>query len=194
MQVVVPSVSCAAVLQRRAGTILVDPSEAGRDIPTVELGASSATPCTEVGAGGADCPVMGGGGAVPVLGGEPTPAIPLGAPTDPEGTAFPWARANPTGRITASRPRVMTLGPRIFMGFVPGFGLNRHRECLVPAIFGPVLDFRGDRLPWIALRSIQAPTSCLGPDVAWPRRRSGRLGPCFLWPYGHNVIGCALNV
>jgi hypothetical protein len=117
MQVVVPSVSCAAVPQRRAGTILVDPSGAGRDIPTVELGASSATPCTVVGAGGAACPVMGGGVAVLVLGGDPTPAIPLGAPTDPEGSALPWARANPTGRITASKPRVITLGPaKVFMG------------------------------------------------------------------------------
>src|SRR5436305_4104483 len=69
MQVVVPSVSRAAVLQRRAGTILVEPSGAGWDKPTVELGASSAIPCTVVGAGGADWPVMGGGGVALVLGG-----------------------------------------------------------------------------------------------------------------------------
>jgi hypothetical protein len=149
MQVVVPSVSCAAVLQRRAGTILVDPSGAGRDMPTVELGASSAIPCTALGAGGADCPVMGGGGAALMLG-APTPGIPLGAAAAPEsGTAPPWARANPTGRITASRPSRVALGPKVFMGRSLGFGLNRHRERLVPAIFAPALDFPGDRL-WMA--------------------------------------------
>src|SRR5437879_6653778 len=123
MQVVVPSVSRAAVLQGRAGTILVEPSGPGRDMPTVELGASSAIPCTALGAGGADCPVMGGGGAAPVLGGEPRPGIPFGAAAAPGlGTAPPWARANPTGRITASRPRLMALGPKIFMGSLRGFG------------------------------------------------------------------------
>src|SRR5260370_11965318 len=138
MQVVVPSVSRAAVLQGRAGTILVDPSGAGRDMPTVELGASAAIPCPAGGGSGADCPVIGGDGAGPL-------------PVAPEpGTAPPWARANPTGRITASRPRIIALGPKIIMGSLPGFGLNRHWERLVPAIFEPALDFRGVRLRPVA--------------------------------------------
>src|SRR5947209_20126287 len=117
MQVVVPSVSRAAVLQRRAGTILVEPSGAGWDRPTVELGVSSAIPCTVLGAGGADWPVMGGGGVALLLGGAPTPGMPFGGAAAPEpGTAPPWARANPTGRITASRPRIEALGPNVFMG------------------------------------------------------------------------------
>src|SRR5437016_3819473 len=123
MQVVVPSVSRAAVLQRRAGTILVEPSGAGWDKPTVELGASSAIPCTVLGAGGADCPVIGGGGAL-VLGGAPTPGIPVpvGGAAAPESGTAPWARANPTGRMTASRARIGALGPTIFMARSPGFG------------------------------------------------------------------------
>src|SRR5437660_9953304 len=114
MQVVVPSVSRAAVLQGRAGTILVDPSGPGRDMPTVELGASSAIPCTALCAGGADCSVMGGGGAALMLGGAPTPGSPFGAAAAPESsTSPPWARANTTGRITASRLRRVALRPTV---------------------------------------------------------------------------------
>jgi hypothetical protein len=64
----------------------------------------------------------------------------------------------------------MALGPKIIMGSLPGSSLNRCRECLVPAVFEPALDFR-----------IHARSVALQHIHAWYR-------PCFLWQHGHNAV------
>ena len=87
MQVVVPSVSCAATPHGRAATITVDtPSRPGRDSPVGENGASSATPWTAGEAVGswpdAGCLVKAVGGIPPagaVADGTPVPP-PMTAP------------------------------------------------------------------------------------------------------------------
>jgi hypothetical protein len=146
MQVVVPSVSRAAVLHGLAGTTSVEtPSGPGLDKPVVELGACSAMPCTADGAG-ADCPVMGGeavGGPGPRGGsaGARSLAAPGGAapPVRPE----PWASTNPTGRMAARRASVAILDPAVIMVLLPGSILNRSPGLLVPAISGWLGAFLG---------------------------------------------------
>lgn len=68
-QVVVPSVSLAALLHGLAGTVLVEtPSSAGLASPVVEPGACSATPRTSAGAMGVCAkPETGGEGLVPPI-------------------------------------------------------------------------------------------------------------------------------
>jgi hypothetical protein len=76
-QVVVPSVSFAAVLHGFAGTIFVEtPSSAGLDKPVDGVAPSAETPWTATGAfGGGDWPVSGGEEGIPMPAGLgfPTP-------------------------------------------------------------------------------------------------------------------------
>jgi hypothetical protein len=97
-QVVVPSVSLAALLHGLAGTVLVEmPSSAGLDSPVVELGACSAIPRTSAGGIGVCArPEAGGEGMAPPDVGGPPPTRPAGGPppTAPAGEPPPTAGAS----------------------------------------------------------------------------------------------------
>lgn len=111
-QVVVPSVSLAALLHSLAGTVLLEmPSSAGLASPVVEPGACSATPRTSAGAMGVWArPETGGEGLAPprselIVPGAPTPVrLSITPPVVEELTAEDEGATEDAGGPPPTRP------------------------------------------------------------------------------------------